>query len=113
MTNVVVHIDEESRWDQLLANLEYFTEHYGRDSRIVVVVNGPAVRSFNGYDVHPEHRERMKVLSQAGVIFKICANSLRNRQIDEELLPSMMEVVPQGVAYIVDRQGEGYAYIKP
>ncbi|MCF2706768.1 DsrE family protein [Arcanobacterium haemolyticum] len=113
MTNVIVHIDEESRWEQLLVNLEYFAEKYGSESRIVVVVNGPAVRSFNGYDVHPEYGERMRTLAEKGVVFKICANSLNNRQIPEDRLPDIMEVVPQGVAYIVERQGDGYAYIKP
>ena len=113
MTNVIVHIDEESRWEQLLSNLEYFVEIHGEDSSTEVVINGPAVRSFNGFDVHPEYGSRMRTLADKGVKFIICGNSLRNRQIPEDLLPDIITVVPQGVSYIVERQGEGYAYIKP
>ena len=55
----------------------------------------------------------MRALADKGVKFIICGNSLRNRQIAEDLLPDIITVVPQGVSYIVERQGEGYAYIKP
>lgn len=113
MANVIFHIDEESRWDQLLTNLEYFVNVHGLDTRSEVVINGPAVRSFNGLDVHPEYGDRMVDLANKGVVFIVCGNSLRNRQIPEDFLPEIISVVPQGVAYIVERQGEGFAYIKP
>ena len=46
MTDVVFHIDEEARWEQLLNNLEYYAANDGSESKIVVVINGAAVRSF-------------------------------------------------------------------
>ncbi len=114
MTDVVFHIDEEARWEQLLSNLEYYSAHYGSESKIVVVINGAAVRSFNGFDVHPEHGKRMLALYEAGVEFKICGNSLHNRQIPEDNIPEdVITIIPQGVAAIVQWQGQGYAYIKP
>lgn len=112
MANVVVHIDEENRWEQLLSNIENYSEAHTH-SKIEVLINGPAVRFFNGMDVYPEYRKRMKALHAHTVRFLICANSLRNRQIPQDILPSWLEVVPQGFAYLVDRQGEGFAYVKP
>lgn len=114
MTNVVFHIDEEARWEQLLSNLEYYAANDGSESKIVVVINGAAVRNFNGFDVHPEYGKRMLALSKDGVEFKICGNSLRNRQIPEDNIPEdLITIVPQGIAAIVEWQGQGYAYIKP
>ena len=114
MTDVVFHIDEEARWEQLLNNLEYYAANDGSESKIVVVINGAAVRSFNGFDVHPEHGKRMLKLHEAGVQFRICGNSLFNRQIPEENIPSdVVTIVPQGITEIVERQGQGFAYIKP
>ncbi len=114
MTNVVFHIDEENRWEQLLSNLEYYAAKHGTESELVVVINGAAVRSFNGFDVHPEHGKRMLALHEAGVQFRICGNSLRNRQIPEDNVPSdVISVVPQGIEEIVSCQGQGFAYIKP
>lgn len=114
MTNVVFHIDEDARWEQLLSNLEYYSENFGETSKIEVVINGAAVRSFNGFDVHPEHGRRILALAEAGVRFTVCANSLRNRQIPEENIPEgTIEIVPQGISELVAKQGEGFAYIKP
>ena len=114
MTDVVFHIDEENRWEQLLNNLEYYSANFGTESDIVVVINGYAVRSFNGFDVHPEHGKRMLALHEAGVQFKICGNSLFNRQIPSENIPDdVVVIVPQGIAEIVACQGRGFAYIKP
>lgn len=113
MTDVVFHIDKEDRWEQLLSNVEHFAHDFGQGSKIVVVVNGPAVRTFNGFDVRPEYVRQMRELVAGGVEFVMCANSLRNRQIPEDILPDFITVVPQGVAYMVEKQGSGYAYIKP
>lgn len=114
MTNVVFHIDEEARWEQLLNNLEYYTEHFGDTSKIEVVINGSAVRSFNGFDINPEYGKRMRALNNVGVQFTICGNSLANRQIGEENIPSdLVTIVPQGISELVARQGDGFAYIKP
>ena len=53
-------------------------------------------------------------LHEAGVEFKICGNSLHNRQIPEENIPAdVVTIVPQGIAAIVEWQGQGFAYIKP
>lgn len=113
MTDVVFHIDEQDRWEQLLSNVEHFARDFAQGSKIVIVINGPAVRTFNGFDVHPEYGKVMRALVERGVKFAMCANSLRNRQIPKDILPDFIEVVPQGVAYIVEKQGAGYAYIKP
>ncbi|MGO1638867.1 DsrE family protein [Ancrocorticia populi] len=114
MTDVVFHIDEDARWDQLLSNLEYYSENFGDHSKIEVVINGSAVRSFNGFDINPEHGKRMRTLANDGVRFTICGNSLKNRQIGEDNIPEdLVEIVPQGISELVAKQGEGFAYIKP
>ncbi|MGO1591470.1 MAG: DsrE family protein [Ancrocorticia sp.] len=114
MTDVVFHIDEDARWEQLLNNLEYYSANFGETSKIEVVINGPAVRPFNGFDVNPERGKRIRALADAGVRFTICASSLHNRQIGEENIPSdFIAIVPQGIAELVARQGDGFAYIKP
>jgi intracellular sulfur oxidation DsrE/DsrF family protein len=56
-----------------------------------------------------------EITSLAGVknvSFKVCAMTLKRKEIDEnELLPNI-EIVPDGILEIVTKQSEGWGYIK-
>jgi intracellular sulfur oxidation DsrE/DsrF family protein len=52
-------------------------------------------------------------VSQLGVQFVACRNSLVGNKIDEKVLPGFVKVVPAGVTELIKKQSEGYAYIKP
>lgn len=55
-------------------------------------------------------------LKQQGVVFNVCANTLKGKKVDlnNHLYDtSEADVVPSGVAELSKLQGEGYTYIKP
>jgi intracellular sulfur oxidation DsrE/DsrF family protein len=58
---------------------------------------------------------RIAGLKQQGVEFKVCANTLKGRNIETDALYDLDEedIVPSGVAELSKLQGEGYTYIKP
>ena len=58
--------------------------------------------------------DEVKALQGKGVVFKVCNNTLRYRQIDRARLLPGTEIVPYGAIEIARlQQYEGYSYIKP
>jgi len=52
-------------------------------------------------------------LANRGVKFEICANTIRGKKIDKNLINENAEVVPSGVAEVAFLQQKGYLYVKP
>ena len=61
-------------------------------------------RTFNSY---------IAKLSDRGVKFQICANTIRNKKIPKDKINLHAMTVPSGAAQIVHLQQEGYIYVKP
>lgn len=76
-----------------------------------IVANGGAVTLFT--NDHPELRKLAEELLTRGTRFKICANALKDNNIDPvQLWPGIL-VVPAGLVEVVRLQRAGFAYIKP
>lgn len=77
-----------------------------------LVVNSKAVtqlvRGAEGVDA-----EKMKRALDAGLKIKVCRNALNEHNLEESSLYPECEVVPAGLVELVERQRDGYAYIKP
>lgn len=52
-------------------------------------------------------------LANRGVKFQICANTIRGKKINKNLISEYAEIVPSGVAQVAELQQQGYVYIKP
>ena len=112
------HIDDNSRWELLLGNaanmLAYCdgaAEH--PPCEIEIVANGPAVTRLTAAAAR-EAGIYDRLAALAGRV-RICAcnNALRANRIPAEELPPFVEVVPAGVVEIVEREEDGFAYLKP
>jgi intracellular sulfur oxidation DsrE/DsrF family protein len=57
-------------------------------------------------------RDDAKRLHLKGVRFAVCQNSLRNLHVNPKAVPTWSSVVPAGIAELVQKQGEGWAYLK-
>lgn len=55
---------------------------------------------------------KVDYLSNKGVSFSVCSNSLKGLKIDEDDLIDEIETVPSGVGELVKKQEEGWSYIK-
>lgn len=111
--DVILHIDsdDESRFRLVARNCANYLDALPEEKfELVVVANGAAVVLFSGHD---ELRELAEPLMARGIRFKICANALREHNLDPVSLWPGCLVVPAGLVEVVKLQRSGYAYIKP
>lgn len=59
-----------------------------------------------------KHIAAIKALHSKGVRFVVCENTMKNRKITKEQLIPEVEYVPAGIAEIVEKQEQGWSYIK-
>jgi uncharacterized protein len=80
------------------------------DTKIEVVLHGNAVYAFlkdTGY-----FKPQIASLYKKGIVFAVCNNSLKKRNIDPARVVPEAIIVPVAVLEIVKKQEEGCAYIK-
>lgn len=110
---VIFHVDEIEKWNLVLNNTKnLITALQESKLSIEILANSEAV----GYLVASNHTENnLKILRDlsTSVTFAACHNSLRALGIDPSSLLDFVSGVPSGVAELVIKQNEGYAYIKP
>jgi len=114
-TRVVFHLDadEEKRLVMALNNMaNLLKEVPPEEASVCLVANGSAVKLFQR-----EHgaakNARVEALAGKGVHFLMCNNSLSNFNIDPDQLITGCTVTKAGVLELIERQADGYAYIKP
>lgn len=112
---VVFHLDldEETRLIMALNNISnLLKEVSAEDADVFLVANGVAVRLLRR-ERATEYAKRIGNLSEAGVRFLACNNSLRNLHMNHEELLEVCQIVPAGIVELIRLQSEGCAYIKP
>lgn len=112
---VIFHIDRMKKWELLLDNVSNLIKSYdsaSSDIVIAVLANSEAVKGYLKDDDKNE-LSTMLNLSQQGVRFVACNNALQGLKITQGQIPNHVDIVPAGVRELVERQTEGYAYIKP
>jgi uncharacterized protein len=105
--------------DTAAAALNNVKNHLDADpkAKIVVVTNGLGI-DFLLQDAKDsrgrEFSSMVSTLTERGVEFRVCNNTLRTRNISPDKLLMETKVVPSGVAEAARLQAkEGFVYIKP
>lgn len=110
---VIFHIDESSKWELTLKNAANLMPLIDMEaSQIEILANAEAVQDFRNKEANP-YGEAMLRLSKQGVYFAACNNALKGMGIPPEQLMPFVHVVLAGVLELMQRQAQGYAYIKP
>lgn len=107
---VVFHIDELDKWPLVLANVRNLLKAVaGQSPSIEILINSKAVAVF----AEPSDSWYQQLAELAGQQVKICAckNSLAG--IGIEKMPDFASTVPVGVLELIEKQQQGWAYIKP
>jgi uncharacterized protein len=111
---VLFHLDEPSkgRAEQVLRNIENLLAELGDENvQVELVANGGGVKALvKDPDMFDELIEK---LAARGIHFVACAHSLDALGINRESLLDPVQIVPAGVAELVRKQAEGWAYIRP
>jgi len=87
---------------------------YGDDVEIVVAAFGPGLQLLARHPRYPipeELRTRSRSLSEYGVAFHACGNTLNTLNWTASDLESYATVVPIGVDDIMQLQEQGFAYL--
>lgn len=108
---VVFHLSDLEKWPVALANVKNLIAA-SQEIQVEVLINSKAVAAFATSEPI-EWSEQLAALQALGVHFLVCANSLKGHQIGPDSLPQGVLTVPVGVLALVEKQTEGYAYIKP
>jgi uncharacterized protein len=80
------------------------------DAKIEVVFHGFAVYALlkdTGY-----FKPQIDAMYKKGIVFAVCNNSLKKRNIDKALVIPEAIIVPVAILEIVQKQEAGWAYIK-
>lgn len=115
MIRVVFHldVDEVQRLNMALGNImNLLKEIPASEAAVCLVANGSAVKLFRREGA-PESLSNVQALYDQGVRFLMCNNSLNNFKIDRTALVKGCDVTKAGVLELIERQADGYAYIKP
>jgi len=111
---VVFHIDGMTKWKLTLTNVSHLIVALKDQPWVIeIVANSEAVNFYLAGADNAPNLEKINVLVQQGVTFIACNNALKVFNIDPTMIFSNIVVVPAGVAELVYRQHEGFAYIKP
>ena len=110
---VVFEVDVEGaeQWQGILNNIENLQKTFGRDTtEIEVVAHGKGLGLI--LKTNEAMRERLQSISNAGVRFAACENTMRSMNVKREELMPFATTVDSGVAEVVRKQETGWSYIK-
>lgn len=99
---VVVQVDtfHENLWKSLSARLDAMRAELG-ECTIEMVLHGSAVKALV---------QLVEPIDHVSIV--VCQRALVGNGIDLSSLPSFVDVVPSGLAYLVKKQTEGWTYLK-
>jgi intracellular sulfur oxidation DsrE/DsrF family protein len=109
---VVVHLDEADpdKHEAVLRNIGHMLSELGADTPVELVAHGPGLAVTLSGAVH--EKQVLELLSR-GVSVAACGNTIRRQNLTSDALIPGVSVVPAGIAQIVRRQREGWAYVRP
>ncbi|MGC9151390.1 MAG: DsrE family protein [Microbacter sp.] len=112
MYHVIFHLDETAKTLLALQNIANLILEFEAEKVVIeLLVNGEAVNAF--LESEQSLRPTMIGLHKRGVTFVLCAHSLQHVNISPASLVNFATIVPSGVAELVEKQSQGWAYIKP
>jgi len=112
MEGIVLHLTEASseKHHAVLRNALNLVPEVAPGTRIELVVHGEAISlALPGQATAGALAEAMS----AGIVLVVCRNSMRSQHLTEANLVPGTLTVPSGVAHLVARQGQGWAYLRP
>lgn len=102
--------DDKEQWTALLNNVENLQKAFGQSKvQTEVVVHGKALGLLTK---ESPVAERLEKIAATGVVFAACENTMKRKNVSKEQLLPFAITTDSGVAEVVRKQGEGWAYIK-
>jgi hypothetical protein len=110
---VVIQVSEAdpAKWEMALINARNVRKAYGdKPIGVEIVAYGPGLKMLHSDSPVAAGLEEAK---ENGVKLLACGNSMSMAHTTRDDLSRAVDVVPAGVVEIMERQSEGYAYVRP
>lgn len=110
---VVVQISDNDagRWNLALNNVRNVQKELGADKiEMEVVAFGPGLNMLKDDSVVAD---RVREATAAGIHFEACRNTMKAMQVTEADIIPGVGFVKAGVVEIIEKQQQGYAYLRP
>ncbi len=110
--NVVFHVDlaDEKILNLALSNIQnFYNAPQSQGAEVVLLANGPAVTLFKK-ECAPA---ALADVQAKGTKVRLCQNAINKFEVAQEMLADNISIVPAGIIELIDRQNEGFSYIKP
>ena len=104
---VILHVPETARIKNAFSSARNILKGMGNSHDIAVVFNADAVSGVLAIPVPDD------ILSTEAVSLYLCNNSIVANQIDSDTIPESFSIVPAAVIFIIEKQSDGYIYIRP
>jgi intracellular sulfur oxidation DsrE/DsrF family protein len=102
---------DTGKWNLALNNAKNVQQAFGADKvDIEIVTYGPGIGMLKMDSVIANRIDESK---KAGIEIVACRNTMKNMNLtNDDMLPNT-SYVPSGVVELINKQKEGYAYIRP
>lgn len=110
---VVIQVSEAdpAKWEMALINARNVRRAYGdKPIGVEIVAYGPGLKMFHN---NSRVAAELETISKSGVKLLACGNTMSMTQTTRDELSRAVDVVPAGIVEIMERQQDGYAYIRP
>ena len=103
--------NDPASWNLALNNAENVQQVLGKDKvRIEIVAYGPGLNMLKS---ESKVANRLTAALDANVGLIACGTTMRKMKLTAADLAGGIKVVPAGVVHIMERQSEGWNYVKP
>jgi len=110
---MVIQVSESNpaTWNLALNNARNIQNDIGKDKvELEIVAFGPGI---NMLKADAEVANRVTEAAESGIRVLACQNTMRNQKLSKEDMNAQVGYVPAGVVEIMQRQLQGYAYLRP
>ncbi len=108
LKRVIFHVHAMKEWETVLPSIQNAINDVP-GVKIIVLANGRAVRIA----IRDEYSKELATLVKKGVTIELCGHALEAQGFDPEMIhQDLFTLVPSGVAELINRQSDGYAYIR-
>ena len=110
---LVVQVSDSNpaTWNLALNNIKNVQKDLGKDNvEVEIVAYGPGIGMLKA---DSEVANRIGEAADAGVKVVACENTMRGQKLTKDDMNPKITYVPAGVVEIMQRQQQGYAYLRP
>jgi hypothetical protein len=108
---IQVSTNDPANWNLALNNAQNIQKDLGKNNvDIEIVAFGPGI---NMLKAESEVANRVVEAVDSGMQVMACQNTMRSQKLNKDDMNSKVGYVPAGVVEIIQRQQQGYAYLRP